>query len=530
MRRIASRTFLLTFLLLVCEHANSQGLNDQVQLFQRYVEALRRQLKIPGLSVAVLKDERITWEGGFGFQDIEQRIPATADTPYPIASITKTFSSALLLRCVERGLLDLDTPIARYTSAIPEPGATVRHVFTHTSEGVPGRTFRYNGDRYASLTAVVEACSGSSIRETFREILDRAAMQDSVPGHDLEGNTAAASLFDNVTLDRYRQTLARLATPYKMDSRGRTTRASYPPKGVNASAGLISTAHDLALYDQSLSAQLFVNSATQQEAWSPGTTTAGQPIPYGLGWFVQDIQGERVVWHYGLWGESFSSLLLKVPARALTLVLLANSDGLSAKFPLAAGDVTVSPFAAAFLRIFRDTEGAQGWFVSPSVGATFATKTGFVDIDDATRNNKTVFAISGGRLTDRRVGFEGEGAWLPGFFGGDTGLVRHSRVLTITGQAILRLPRGRLFEPYGSIGGGAMFIRMEDVADVFTSSSVLKTAVAGGGVLVPGKKWTWRADLRYFRSEYAKPQPAIPVINDRSLSFWRGSVGIVFHL
>jgi hypothetical protein len=75
-----------------------------------------------------------------------------------------------------------------------------------------------------------------------------------------------------------------------------------------------------------------------------------------------------------------------------------------------------------------------------------------------------------------------------------------------------------------------MFIRMEDIADVFTSSSVLKTAVAGGGVLIPGKKWTWRADLRYFRSEYAKPQPAIPVIGDRSLSFWRGSVGIVFHL
>src|SRR6185436_18010929 len=140
-----------------------------------------------------------------------------------------------------------------------------------------------------------------------------------------------------------------------------------------------------------------------------GVTTAGERIPYGLGWFVQDIEGERVVWHYGLWGDSFSSLILKVPARGLTVVLIANSDGLSAKFPLAAGDVMVSPFAAAFLRIFStlfDRENAQGWFVSPSIGMTFKTKTGFIDLDDAASTSKPVIAVSGGRMS-RYVGFEG---------------------------------------------------------------------------------------------------------------------------
>jgi hypothetical protein len=60
----------------------------------------------------------------------------------------------------------------------------------------------------------------------------------------------------------------------------------------------------------------------------------------------------RAVWHYGQW-PTFSSLILKLPDRGLTLVLLANSDGLSGRFPLAVGDVAVSPFARAFIEAAR---------------------------------------------------------------------------------------------------------------------------------------------------------------------------------
>src|SRR5207248_2519759 len=78
----------------------------------------------------------------------------------------------------------------------------------------------------------------------------------------------------------------------------------------------------------------------------------GRKLPYGLGWFVQSHEGARLVWHYGYWPESFSSLYLKLPERKLALLLLANSDGLSAPFSLGGGDVTRSAFAGSFLRIF----------------------------------------------------------------------------------------------------------------------------------------------------------------------------------
>ena len=72
------------------------------------------------------------------------------------------------------------------------------------------------------------------------QILEPLAMRDSVPGQDLEQPSAAlAALFDAPTLERYASVIARLAKPYTLDSRGRTVAADYPPRTINASAGLM---------------------------------------------------------------------------------------------------------------------------------------------------------------------------------------------------------------------------------------------------------------------------------------------------
>jgi CubicO group peptidase (beta-lactamase class C family) len=70
----------------------------------------------------------------------------------------------------------------------------------------------------------------------------------------------------------------------------------------------------------------------------------------GLGWFVQFYRGERVVWHFGS-VPGYSALILKLPARRITFIVLANSDGLSAPFQLTSGDITKSLFATLFLRL-----------------------------------------------------------------------------------------------------------------------------------------------------------------------------------
>ena len=74
------------------------------------------------------------------------------------------------------------------------------------------------------------------------------------------------------------------------------------------------------------------------------STTTGQWLPYALGWFVQQYNSTRLVWHYGLWPQ-YSALYLKVPDRQLTFILLGNSGGVTEAFGLSDGDVTTSPFA-----------------------------------------------------------------------------------------------------------------------------------------------------------------------------------------
>jgi CubicO group peptidase (beta-lactamase class C family) len=333
--------------------------NDRERLaqFQQSLDSLRRQYGIPGLSAAIVNNGQIIWEAGFGFQDVENQIPATPDTPYRTASITKTFASMLLMKCVERGVLNLDTPTRNYTSGIADSRVTVRHLFTHTSQSSPpGESYLYSGDRYNYLTPVIESCTGQTFREAMaKTILDRLAMNDSVPGQDMEFPAAqTAALFTPEALQRYTRVIQRLAKPYVVDSSGRPILSAYPPRGISAAAGLISTVRDLARYDAAIDQHVLLQSQTQDQAWTNHVNSKGQRLPYALGWFVQMYGNDRLICHYGQW-DTFSGLFLKVPGRNVTLILLANSSRLSSPFnALGAGNVTGSPFANLFLQMLND--------------------------------------------------------------------------------------------------------------------------------------------------------------------------------
>jgi CubicO group peptidase (beta-lactamase class C family) len=331
------------------ERQASAELEHKIGLFTRYLDPLRAQASIPGLSATVVAGGRVVWEGGFGYADVEARIGAAPDTPYRIASLTKTFASMLLLKCVENGTLDLDQPMRSFGLTAGDLGATVRQVLAMASDPPGGSAYRYDGNRYATLTTVVDVCARAPFRQALQsQILDRLGMIDSVPGQDLEAPAAeVAALFDAATLTRHRSVIARLAKPYATQN-GRAVLADYPPRGINAAAGLISTVRDLVRYNAAIDAGTLLRRETQTLAWTPFVLSGGPRSPYGLGWFTQSTTAGRAVWHYGLW-PTFSSLILKLPERDVALILLANSDGLNARFPLADGDVTVSPFARAFI-------------------------------------------------------------------------------------------------------------------------------------------------------------------------------------
>jgi CubicO group peptidase (beta-lactamase class C family) len=122
---------------------------------------------------------------------------------------------------------------------------------------------------------------------------------------------------------------------------------------MNATEGLVTTVRDLARFDAALDAidAPLLLPETLAAAWAPAAGRNGLPSPMGLGWFVQVYRGERVVWTFGNVANAYSALVLKLPAKNTTFILLANSDGLSAPFQLPAGDVTKSLFATLFLKL-----------------------------------------------------------------------------------------------------------------------------------------------------------------------------------
>src|SRR5690349_15118350 len=74
--------------------------------FEKQTDELRTRLKIPGMSAVIVKDQKVLWAKGFGFADFENCVPATPDTLYSIASLTKTFAATLVMQLVEQGKLD----------------------------------------------------------------------------------------------------------------------------------------------------------------------------------------------------------------------------------------------------------------------------------------------------------------------------------------------------------------------------------------------------------------------------------------
>ena len=313
--------------------------------FEQQVDALRAELGIPGLSAAIVRDQQVVWARGFGYADHENRVPATPDTVYHVASVTKTFAATLAMQLVEQGKLDLDEPASHYSSDFKDDAVRVKHLLSHTSEGpTPGERYAYSGERYDYLTAVVEKGTGKSFRAaTVDTILDPLGMSSSVPGHDVADDAMVGK--------RYAAILATLSQPYTLYGDGEIVHVPYPPKGFSAAAGLLSTVMDLARYDAALDRHVLLKKETQDKAWTPFVSTGGQRLPYGLGWFVKDDHGVRLIWHGGNWGKGFSALYLKVPEKRLSLIMLANSEALNDHKYAIGEEIVNDAFACAFLRL-----------------------------------------------------------------------------------------------------------------------------------------------------------------------------------
>jgi CubicO group peptidase (beta-lactamase class C family) len=328
--------------------------------FELQLEALRVRLAIPGMSAAIAHDGDIIWAAGFGHADSERGVPADTHSVYQLASLTKPYAATVALQLVDEGLLDLDAPLNELGVEM-DGGDAIRvwHVLSHTTTSPPGTAYRYDAWLYGELGTVIAGVTGRPFSvELAERVIRPLGLRHTGPNpHDARGALAESGLDSSVIkgnlVTGYARAWGRRMWPTGLLG---PMRPMDHPTAFHSSAGLVASAPDVARFSMALDEGRLLSDSLQARAWSPIVTQAGDTLPHGLGWFVQDHDGVRLLWYYGHWFGS-SSLIVKVPERRLTFVVLANSDGLSRWRSLGDhGDVLRSPAARLFLAAFVTDE------------------------------------------------------------------------------------------------------------------------------------------------------------------------------
>ena len=344
---VAARALGISLLLAGCSDSEVTAPAGDLPELEARMSALQSRYGIPGMSAAIASRGNIVWSKGFGVADKQTNAAATPETLYHLASLTKTFASTVIQQLIDEGKVGLDDPVSNYGITVGNASVRVKHLLTMTSEGTPGARFSYNGDRFGLLDAVISAGGKPFAAALSDRILVPAGLQRTA------ANPLHAAAFAAAGMDPSLVT-ARLARGYTVDSRGTATPVPYPDY-FGTAAGMISSVLDIAAYSIALDGPTLLSPSGRQRAFTPTTASGGETLPYAQGWFSQQYYGATVIWHYGQWIGN-SSLLIRIPSRELTLVILANSDDLSSHFALGAGQLLSSPFADEFLRAVLDSE------------------------------------------------------------------------------------------------------------------------------------------------------------------------------
>lgn len=343
-----SLLLLLASLLLVPAPNRTFAQPESQEGFQEAVDVLRTFMdtsRVPGLSGAIAIDGEIAWTDGFGYANLQHRVPADADTRYRIASISKPIAATVALMLVEDGKLDLDAPIRAYLPLFPEKRDTIttRQLLSHTA-GIrhyrgnefssdtryesrlgpistfaddsllfdPGTEFSYSTYGYTLASAVMEATAGSSFLELLEtRITTPIGLETLVP-------------------EKTEKVTPNEASFYLVETTNGDTTVVNAPFVDNSNkwtgGGLLAAPKDVARFVLATLDGTLISEELWGEMVAPQAEIEDESYHYGLGWFVgEDHQGRRRIWHTG-GAMGGSGVVLFYPDRDLVITTFANTS------------------------------------------------------------------------------------------------------------------------------------------------------------------------------------------------------------
>jgi CubicO group peptidase (beta-lactamase class C family) len=314
-------------------------------IIDRFVRSELARQRIPGMSVAVLRGDSILLVRGYGYANVEQRVPATDSTIYFVGSLTKPFTAAAIVLLSQQGRLRLDDPIIKY---LPEgsavwSGVTIRHLLTHTS-GIPQDTTLDSRREYSESELVRSAAQRLEFKPGELESY-------SSTGYALLGviiHRVTGTFWGDFVRDRIFRPLEMRTARVNSDTSGAAKRAAgyyrvndtlQQPEPVSPSLNsaadccLSFSVRDLAQWARGLNQAKVLGRAGLELSWTPVRLNRAGTYPYGLGWNLFEQRGYRRIGHSGAWQGSHATLQ-RYPDFNLTVIVLlnlgqANSEGIA---------------------------------------------------------------------------------------------------------------------------------------------------------------------------------------------------------
>jgi D-alanyl-D-alanine carboxypeptidase len=315
-----------------------------------YIKAEMQKQHLPGLSLVVIKDQKVVKAQGYGLANVELNVPATPETVYKIGSVSKQFIATGIMLLVEEGKLSLDDPVSKFLEGAPETWKpiTVRHLLTHTSGLVreapgfdplkiqndadviktayslplrfaPGEKYEYCNVGYFTLAEIIRKLSGKPWGDYLSErVFKPLGMNATRPTDmvELVPNRANGYVWRNEKLQN--------ASIYF---------------ALRPSGAFLSTVLDLAKWEAALANGKVLKRSVLQQMWTAVKLNNGTQQPYGFGWQLDDVRGHKLVNHGGSL-PGFRAQFARFIDDKLTVIVLTNGDNANA-FVIARGVANV---------------------------------------------------------------------------------------------------------------------------------------------------------------------------------------------
>ena len=305
-------------------------------LFKAYIGG------VPGASLTIIKNGHQLLKGTYGLANIENGTKVGPETNFRLASLSKAFTAACILKLAEQKRLNLEGSLRSYIPELPPYADEVnlRQVLWHVS-GLydydsanltdhrgqlheadvlklmksapppyfpPGSKYQYSNTGYVLLGVVIERVSGYS----FPRFMDREVFRP-------------LGMNNSVLYDAGKNIIRNKAYGYEEKTGKWVMRDQSQTSALFGDGGVYSNIEDLAKWDEALNNDKLLTRETFTDVFTSGKLASGEVTGYGYGWKISSLDGEKVIFHDGS-TSGFNNVYVRIPSRKLSVIFLTNRN------------------------------------------------------------------------------------------------------------------------------------------------------------------------------------------------------------